>query len=89
MANETISALTAVSIITGDEIAECVQSGSKKWTFNQFKAWFFEQAPTFAAISASTDKRFVFVAADETNDNLPTLYFDDGTNLNWIPMVEV
>lgn len=89
MANLKISEMTAVSIITGDEIAECVQSGSKKWTFNQFKAWFFEQAPTFAAISASTDKRFVCVEIDETNADEPTLYFFDGTNLNWIPMVGV
>jgi len=44
--------------------------------------------PNFASI-IRTSKRLIFVETDETNGNEPTLYFDDGTNLNWIPMVGV
>lgn len=44
---------------------------------------------TFAAIPTLTISCFVFVAADETNDNLPTVYFFDGSGLQWIPSVEV
>lgn len=46
-------------------------------------------AETLAAISASTNIRFVFVAADETNGNLPTVYFYDGSGLQWLPSVGV
>ena len=46
-------------------------------------------AATFASIPELVNPCLVFVDADETNDNLPTVYFYDGTNLNWIPMVGV
>lgn len=44
---------------------------------------------TFAAIPELTTSCFVFVAADETNDNLPTVYFFDGSDLQWLPSVGV
>jgi len=44
---------------------------------------------TYAAIPALTTSCFVFVAADETNDNLPTVYFFDGSGLQWLPSVGV
>lgn len=46
-------------------------------------------AATYAAIPTLTVSCFVFVTADETNDNQPTVYFFDGTNLNWLPSVGV
>jgi len=46
-------------------------------------------AATYAAIPTLTTSCFVFVAVDETNDNQPTVYFFDGTNLNWLPSVGV
>lgn len=44
-------------------------------------------AATYAAIPTLTTSCFVFVTADETNGGQPTIYFFDGTNLNWIPAV--
>lgn len=44
-----------------------------------------EQAATFATVSSSTVARFVSVAADETNNGQQTLYFHNGSSLNWIP----
>lgn len=44
---------------------------------------------TYAAIPTLTTPCFVFVATDETNDNLPTVYFFDGSDLQWLPSVEV
>lgn len=46
-------------------------------------------AATYAAIPTLTTSCFVFVTADETNGGQPTIYFFDGTNLNWIPAVGV
>lgn len=44
---------------------------------------------TFAAIPTLTTPCFVFVETDETNDNLPTVYFFDGSDLQWLPSVGV
>ena len=44
---------------------------------------------TFAAIPTLTTACFVFVAADETNDDLKTVYFFDGSELQWLPSVGV
>lgn len=44
---------------------------------------------TFASIPPLVNPCFVFVDADETNNNLPTVYFFDGTSLQWLPTVEV
>ena len=44
---------------------------------------------TYAEIPSLTNPCFVFVDADETNGGQPTIYFFDGTNLNWIPAVGV
>lgn len=44
---------------------------------------------TYAAIPTLTTPCFVFVATDETNDNLPTVYFYDGSDLQWLPSVGV
>lgn len=44
---------------------------------------------TFAAIPAIVDKSLVFVTTDETNGDQPTLYFFDGSELQWIPSVGV
>jgi len=46
-------------------------------------------AATFATIPTLTTSCFVFVAADETNGGLPTVYFYDGSGLQWLPSVEV
>lgn len=46
-----------------------------------------ETAATFAAISASTSPRTVIVIADETNGGERTVYFHDGSALNWLPTV--
>ena len=43
----------------------------------------------FSSITAQTKKKIICVSSDETNNNEPTLYFFDGTNLNWIPTVRV
>lgn len=43
-----------------------------------------ERVTTFADISISTEKRMIDVAEDETNDGEPTLYYHNGTTLNWI-----
>ena len=45
---------------------------------------------TYAAIAgaAISNPSIVIVAADETNDNLRTHYFYDGTTLFWLPAVE-
>jgi len=48
-----------------------------------------KDSATYAAIPTLTTSCFVFVAVDETNDNQPTVYFFDGTNLNWLPSVGV
>jgi hypothetical protein len=47
------------------------------------------KAATFATIPPLTTPCFVFVAEDETNDGLPTVYFYDGSSLQWLPSVEV
>lgn len=47
-----------------------------------------EEVEVFSEISASTTPRLVLVTADETNDGQRTLYYHDGAQLNWIPMVE-
>lgn len=46
--------------------------------------------PTYADIAgaAISNPSIVIVAADETNDNLRTHYFYDGTTLFWLPAVE-
>ena len=44
-------------------------------------------AATYAAIPTLTTSCFVFVAADETNGDQPTIYFFNGTNLSGIPAV--
>lgn len=44
---------------------------------------------TFAAIPTLTTACFVFVAADETNEGLKTVYFFDGSELQWLPSVGV
>lgn len=44
---------------------------------------------TFASIPELVNACLVFVDTDETNDNLPTVYFFDGVNLQWLPSVEV
>ena len=46
-------------------------------------------AATYATIPTLTTVCFVFVAVDETNDNLPTIYFFDGSDLQWIPSIGV
>lgn len=46
-------------------------------------------AETFATIPTLATPCFVFVAADETNDDLPTVYFFDGSELQWVPSVGV
>ena len=46
-------------------------------------------AETFASIPPLVNSCFVFVDADETNGNLPTVYFFDGTSLQWLPTVGV
>lgn len=43
----------------------------------------------FSSIAAQTKPKIICVSSDETNNNEPTLYFFDGTNLNWIPTVRV
>ena len=43
----------------------------------------------FSNITAQTKKKIICVSSDETNNNETTLYFFDGTNLNWIPTVRV
>lgn len=43
---------------------------------------------TFADIVMPTVKAFVQVEADETNAGQSTLYFFDGTALQWLPSVE-
>lgn len=44
---------------------------------------------TFADIPVFNSPTFVLIDVDETNNNDQTLYFYDGANLNWIPMVGV
>lgn len=44
---------------------------------------------TYAAALTVTTRSMVYVVADETNDNLPTMYFYDGTTLNWLPSVGI
>jgi hypothetical protein len=44
---------------------------------------------TFASIGSSIEKRFIEVVADETNGNDSTLYFHNGTNLNWVVTLQV
>ena len=44
---------------------------------------------TYAAIPTLTTSCFVFVATDETNANLPTVYFFDGSGLQWLPSIGV
>lgn len=44
-----------------------------------------ERAATFASITNTTTARLVSVAADETNNGDWTLYFHNGSTLNWIP----
>lgn len=39
---------------------------------------------TYAAIGGSTSVRLILVLVDESNSGERTLYFHDGTNLNWI-----
>jgi len=46
-------------------------------------------AATFATIPTLTMPCFVFVALDETNDNFPTVYFYDGSGLQWLPSAGV
>lgn len=48
-----------------------------------------EEAATFADISAATERRFVHVVEDETNDGEATLYYHNGTALNWVVMQEI
>lgn len=43
----------------------------------------------FADITAQTKQKIICVNADETNENLPTVYFFDSTGLQWIPSVGV
>ena len=63
--------------------------GNVRRTLYSITDSFIEQAPTFAAISDATNKRFVCVETDETNADEPTLYFFDGSELQWIPSVGV
>ena len=44
---------------------------------------------TYAAIPTLTVSCFVFVTSDETNGGLPTVYFFDGSDLQWLPSVGV
>jgi len=44
---------------------------------------------TYAEIPSLTNPCFVFVDADETNDNEPTVYFFNGDSLQWLPSVGV
>lgn len=90
MADLKISELSSNGTLDGTELVPLVQSGGNVKTLLSviLSSLVIEPSSTFSEISASTAKRFVIVDTDETNDNLSTLYFHDGTNLNWIPMVE-
>lgn len=87
--DKKISDLGAASALTGAELVELVQSGvNKKETIANILKLFLETFETFADI-ATTVPKLILVETDETNADEPTLYFFDGTNLNWIPMVGV
>ena len=64
MADLKISDMTAISTISGAELAECVQSGSNKnWTFNTLKAWVINGLATTAQAKA---EYLVLAASDES-----------------------
>ena len=88
--DSTISGLASAGALTGSELVEVVQSSTnKKLLLSALKSFLSIQSfPTFADIITTVPK-LILVETDETNDNEPTLYFYDGTNLNWIPMVGV
>lgn len=44
---------------------------------------------TFASIPALTKPSFVYVQTDETNGAQSTVYFYNGTSLQWLPTVGV
>lgn len=44
---------------------------------------------TFATIPTLITPCLVFVEVDETNDGLPTIYFYDGSGLQWLPSVGI
>jgi hypothetical protein len=45
---------------------------------------FLETKATFADVTLTGDKRIIDVVADESNGGERTLYYFDGTKLNWI-----
>jgi len=86
--------MTPAAELTGAELIECVQGGvNVKQELTGLKTWVAVSirvnAATYAAIPTLTTSCFVFVTADETNGGQPTIYFFDGTNLNWIPAIGV
>ena len=77
---------TAQAVISTDQ---AVIATTKAIESAASAASFRVNSATYAAIPTLTASCFVFVAVDETNDNQPTVYFFDGTNLNWLPSVGV
>ena len=77
---------TAQAVISTDQ---AVIATTKAIESAASAASFRVNSATYAAIPTLTASCFVFVSADETNGNQPTVYFFDGTNLNWLPSVGV
>ncbi len=67
--------------------ADRVQTGLDRVATASSAASIRVNAATYAAIPTLTTSCFVFVTADETNGGQPTIYFFNGTNLNWIPAI--
>ena len=87
-------ATNPASALTGAELVYVGQAGNDAVTTVQdiitaSANSIRKDSATYAAIPTLTTSCFVFVAVDETNDNQPTVYFFDGTNLNWLPSVGV
>jgi len=84
----TVSAAEAVAA-SATSTAQAVIATTKATEAANSAASIRKDSATYAAIPTLTTSCFVFVAVDETNDNQPTVYFFDGTNLNWLPSVGV
>ena len=92
MTDKKISELSSNGTLDGTESTVLVQSGGNvKALLSAIKTFVSNIiiSATYATIPTLTTVCFVFVAVDETNGNLPTIYFFDGSDLQWIPSIGV
>lgn len=85
ISSSATQAVAASVTATAQAVISTEQAGIATTKANSIRI----DSATYAEIPSLTNPCFVFVDADETNDNEATVYFFNGDSLQWLPSVGV